>query len=195
MLFTGLTVQLEPGDGLAVRGANGSGKSTLLRVLAGFGAPAAGRVVASVDGTTPVPPEQASVLLGHADGVKTALTVAENLSFWARLYGAKPDTSPLMDRLYLNDLADLPARYLSAGQRRRLALSRMLLSARPVWLLDEPSTALDKDATALLEEIIAGHRAQGGIAVVALHGALDLPHAQTCRIGPVQGGLTQGAAP
>jgi heme exporter protein A len=180
-VFAGIDVALGSGAALLLAGANGSGKSSLLRLLAGL-LPAEAGAIYWNDAPVAADPEAHRARLafiGHRDAVKPGMSVAENIECWAALYRAPPNAG--MTALAGFDLerqADLPARYLSAGQRRRLALARLLLVKRPLWLLDEPQAGLDAAATARLADAIAQHRTGGGMAVVASHGGLDLPAAQ-----------------
>ncbi len=183
LIFRHLAFDLEPGGALVLTGPNGSGKSSLLRLMAGLGRPFAGRLLWQGADTTADRLAHGSRLhyVGHHDALKMALTVRENLRFWARIWGAGRDDDPdaALDAVGLKRLADFPARYLSAGQRRRLALARLVAAAAPLWLLDEPRTALDTDAIARLDALIANHRAAGGLVVVALHGGGHPPAAET----------------
>jgi heme exporter protein A len=172
-VFAGLSFALAAGDALVLRGPNGSGKSSLLRLLAGFLAPAAG---AFAWAGAPIAADLAAHRarlhhVGHADAVKGALTVRENLAFAVALGGGSDDAvAGALAGFDLQRLTGLPARYLSSGQRRRLALARLLALPRPLWLLDEPGTGLDAANRARLEQAMAAHRAGGGILVVATHG-------------------------
>jgi heme exporter protein A len=175
-LFDGLSFRVTAGQALAVEGANGSGKTSLLRLIAGFLAPAAGRlIVKSAQGESDDAEERGKVIgwLGHLDGLKPQLAVMEQLSFFAHLYGKAADAA-LLEQVGLARQADLPCRYLSAGQRRRLALARLLASARPLWLLDEPFAALDRAGQALVAQLMARHCGQGGIIIAATHDPLGL---------------------
>src|SRR4051794_6076253 len=168
-LFTGLSFALEAGEALIVTGPNGAGKSSLLRAIAGFLPLAAGRVrLEGGDGL-----EERTHYLGHADSLKAALTAAENLRFWgALLGGAGLSPQAALARLGLPHVADFPVRALSAGQKRRVALARLIVAPRPLWLLDEPTTALDASAQALFAEVAGEHLAQGGVIVAATHAPL-----------------------
>ncbi len=175
-LFDGLSFRVSAGQALAVEGANGAGKTSLLRMIAGFLAPAAGRLVlksAQAEITDAEERGKSVGWLGHHDGLKPQLTVREQLDFFARLYGRAPDASAL-ERVGLARQAELPCRYLSAGQRRRLALARLLVSERPLWLLDEPFAALDTAGQGLIAQLMARHCGHGGIIIAATHDPLGL---------------------
>jgi heme exporter protein A len=185
LLFEGLGFALAPGQLLLLTGPNGSGKSSLLRVLAGLNAPAAGRIAwcGRPIAEDPAAHRQRLRFLTHLDGVKPALTVTENRAFWAALTGAPAARAgTALEAFGLERIADLPARFLSAGQRRRLALSRLTLAPAALWLLDEPSTSLDAEGVERLLAAIAAHRAQGGIAVVATHARLALQPSDDLRL-------------
>lgn len=179
-VFAGLSFTLAGGEMLAVTGPNGSGKSTLLRVVAGLLAPAAGSVV--LDPLDDAGMKGAVHYLGHLDALKGALTVRDNLAFWRRLWGGGAIDAAL-DAVGLGALADLPAGVLSAGQKRRVAIARLLLAQRPLWLLDEPATALDAAAEATLGRLIGDHLASGGMAIVATHRDLPLAPTATLKLG------------
>jgi heme exporter protein A len=175
-LFESLSFRVRAGQALAVEGANGAGKTSLLRLLAGFLSPVAGRVlVRTSDGDSDDAEERGRLVgwLGHLDGLKPQLTVMEQLSFFARLYGRQADPAAL-ETVGLARQADLPCRYLSAGQRRRLALARLVISNRPLWLLDEPFAALDAAGQALVAGLMARHCGSGGIIIAATHDPLGL---------------------
>jgi heme exporter protein A len=175
-VFEGVRFRVTAGQALAVEGANGAGKTSLLRMIAGFLAPAAGRlVVKTAQGESDDGEERGKSIgwLGHQDGLKPQLTVIEQLTFFARLYGKHADPA-LLEQVGLARQADLPCRYLSAGQRRRLALARLLASARPLWLLDEPFAALDIAGQRLVAHLMAMHCGQGGIIIAATHDPLGL---------------------
>ncbi len=154
-----------PGDLVEVQGPNGSGKTTLLRALAGFFRPQAGRI--AYDGVEE--PALALHHVGHLNALKGAASVRAHLRYWAGLFGVARRDDEALERLGLTPQADLPARVLSQGQARRLALSRLIIAPRPVWLLDEPAASLDAQGRTVLGELIAAHRADGGLAVAAVH--------------------------
>ena len=180
MLFSALNFRVQAGQALAVEGANGAGKTSLLRLIAGFLAPAAGRIVVKTGaGESDDAEERGKAIgwLGHQDGLKPQLTVREQLDFFAGLYRSGADAKVLASALVQVGLArqaDLPCRYLSAGQRRRLALARLLVSKRPLWLLDEPFAALDTSGQALVAHLMARHCGNGGIIIAATHEPLGL---------------------
>jgi heme exporter protein A len=176
-LFEGLSFQLAAGQALAVEGANGAGKTSLLRLIAGFLAPRSGRLVLkTTSGESDDAEERGRVVgwLGHQDGLKPQLTVIEQLIFFAHLYRNKADADATLEEVGLARQKDFPCRFLSAGQKRRLALARLLLSMRPLWLLDEPFAALDSDGQALMARLMARHCGHGGILIAATHDALGL---------------------
>jgi heme exporter protein A len=182
LLLRDLSFTVASGGALVLAGPNGSGKSTLLRLLAGLVRPAAGRV--SWDGidalVDPARHGRRVAYVGHQDAVKPGLTVTENLRFAAAVSG-RPIAGAL-SALGLEALADLPARMLSAGQKRRLALSRLALSDAPLWLLDEPTLGLDTGSIERFGRLLAAHRAGGGIVVAATHVPLPLPDAAGLRL-------------
>jgi heme exporter protein A len=184
----GLSFRIASGEALLLTGPNGSGKTTLLRALAGFLAPASGAIRVE---DAPAERERAELahFVGHLDGLKSHLTVAENLSFWAAYLdedggGATVERlEAALDRFDLAALADIPAGYLSAGQKRRLALARLGVAERPIWLLDEPTVSLDTASVTMLVKAIAGHVAGGGLAAIATHVPLALERAREIRLG------------
>ena len=178
-VFAGLGFALDEGGALLLTGQNGSGKSSLLRLMAGLLRPVGGEILWAGQAIGEEPEAHAARLhyLGHLDAVKPVLSVRENLRFWADLRRGEARIDQSLDHFALSDLADLPGRLLSAGQRRRLALSRLLASPADLWLLDEPSVGLDHASVGRLAAAIAAHRESGGRVVVATHTALDLPDA------------------
>lgn len=179
-VFAGLDFALPPGGALLLTGPNGSGKSSLLRLMAGLLRPAAGALL--WDGRAVAGEIEAHAArlhyLGHLDAVKPVLTVAENLQFWAALRGGTRAVDRALEAFALTELAAVPGRLLSAGQRRRLALARLVAAPAELWLLDEPSVGLDHASVGRLAAAIAAHRAGGGRVVVATHTALDLSDPQ-----------------
>jgi len=172
VIFRDLSFRLAPGEALLVSGPNGAGKTSLLRQIAGLLPLAAGRL--HLEGAPPdaVLPEFCHYV-GHANAVKSSLSVSENLTFWANFLGANDASlTRALAAFGLTPLADLPAGLLSAGQKRKLALSRLFAAPRPIWLLDEPQTSLDIASVKLLDTAIKEHLETGGIAIVASHTSL-----------------------
>lgn len=190
-LVAGLSFFLERGEALVITGPNGAGKSTLLRALAGLLQPVAGSIAVRGEAIEPDNSFAAYAhYVGHSDAMKSALTARENLAFWAaalRGRGAWRDgaASPeeALRRVGLPQVADLPVGWLSAGQKRRVALGRLFVARRPVWILDEPATALDRAAQDRLAREMVAHRESGGIIVAATHAPLGLERAGELRLG------------
>jgi heme exporter protein A len=182
VVFRDLDFAAEAGEAIQVVGPNGSGKSSLLRLIAGLVRIESGRLILAGGDPEAEIGEQAHYC-GHQDAFKSSLTVIENIGFWTRfLGGGGHSPTEALARLGLEHLADLPAGYLSAGQRRRLALARLLTVKRPIWLLDEPTAALDAASQSVLAAIMAAHIAEGGILFAATHGPLGLA-ARELRMG------------
>lgn len=178
-IFRGLNLTVEAGEALTLTGPNGSGKTTFLRCLAGF-LPAATGSVQLAGGDDERSVGEQCHYIGHLNGVKPALTVSENLAFFANFLGGKQErTAQAADRLTLADLEDIPAAYLSAGQKRRLGLARLICAERPLWLLDEPAVSLDQASQRILASIAEEHLARGGIVVAATHTSLGWSEAKT----------------
>jgi len=183
LVFRDLSFSVAAAGALVLVGANGSGKSTLLRLLAGLVRPIAGQLRWDGDDALADLAAHAArvTYVGHLDAVKPGLTAAENLAFAARMgQGAVGDA---LEALGLDDLAEVPARYLSAGQKRRVALARLALSAAPLWLLDEPTVGLDTASQELVGAVLTAHRARGGIIVAATHVPLPLEGVAELRLG------------
>jgi heme exporter protein A len=183
LVFRDLDFTVAAGGALVLTGPNGSGKSTLLRLLAGLVRPVAGRLLWDGEDALADLPSHAARLtyVGHLDAVKPGLTVAENLRFAARM--GRGAVGEALDALGLGDLADVPARFLSAGQKRRLALARLGLSAAPLWLLDEPTVGLDAMSQQRVGAVLRAHRVRGGLVVVATHVPLPLEDVAELRLG------------
>jgi heme exporter protein A len=181
LVFSRLDFDLAPGGVLLLRGPNGSGKSSLLRLMTGLLRPAAGEL--AWDGVPierePEDHRRRLTFLGHLDAVKPALSVTENLAFWC----GRDAVAAALEALGIARLAPLPARLLSAGQRRRLALARVVATRAPLWLLDEPTNGLDAEAEILFADALARHRAAGGRAAIALHGGSVPPGAAILSVG------------
>ncbi|QUJ77295.1 heme ABC exporter ATP-binding protein CcmA [Sulfitobacter albidus] len=163
-VLSGVNLRVEPGNTLILRGPNGAGKTTLLRTIAGLQPPLTGRIAGA---------EDTVAYAGHADGLKAMLSVAENLSFWARIYG-QHDIGAALDAYHLTQLQDRLAGSLSAGQKRRAGLARLLVTGRPLWVMDEPTVSLDREAVGWFADCLRAHLAGGGMAVIATHIDLGL---------------------
>lgn len=171
----GVSFTLQAGEALILRGPNGIGKTTLLRCVAGLQSPVAGRI--------DMPPE-AVAYAAHADGLKSTLTVAENLTFWAHVFGSHEKIDRALERMDLSALAERPAGALSAGQKRRLGLGRLLVSGRQLWVLDEPTVSLDAESVKRFAEMIVAHLLGGGAALMATHIDLGLEAARIMDLSP-----------
>ena len=191
-VFVGLSFAVAAGEVLTVTGRNGAGKSSLLRTIVGLVRIAHGKL--TLEGGDPelTIAEQAHYL-GHQDALKPSLSVAENLQFWAGFLGAggaggagPADIHPALGAVGLDELADLPAAYLSAGQRRRLCIARLLAVKRPIWLLDEPTSTLDALSQDRLAGLMRAHMTEGGLIIAATHSALGLPASGELRLDDIR---------
>jgi heme exporter protein A len=181
MVFRGAAFSADAGTASLLRGPNGSGKSSLIRVLAGLLPPARGEATLTLGGRRlslredPETWRESVALAGHLDAVKPSLTVRENVDWWARLHGAAPGAAQdALERLRLAPLAEDPAQYCSAGQKRRLGLARLLVAGRALWLLDEPTVSLDAASVALFADVVRDHLRAGGVVLAATHVDLGL---------------------
>lgn len=165
VLFRGVSLSLSPGEAIVLRGANGAGKTTLLRMLAGLTRPEAGEMARAA-------PHH---WIGHKEGIKPQETPRSHLALWAQAWGSKADIPEILEKMALTRAADVPGRYLSAGQRRRTAFGRLLLEDRPIWLLDEPYTALDAAGRTMLDAVISGHLRTNGAIIASMHDAAGFP--------------------
>ncbi len=196
LIFSNLSFDLGMGEALVVTGRNGSGKSTLLRVIAGLLAPEAGRVTFSGAGVEPgARPREFCHYLGHLNAMKTALSVAENLRFWRSFQGDSgqansagegapaPGVEDALKTVGLGGIGHLPFGYLSTGQKRRVSIAKLLVSHRPVWLLDEPTAGLDKASEERFAGLMRAHLESGGILIAATHLPLGLEGVKQLRMG------------
>jgi heme exporter protein A len=183
VLFSGMGFAVESGGAALLTGPNGAGKTSLLSILAGLSMPLAGEARLEDAQREEADLSEEAHLIGHRDGLKSQLLVSENLGFSQAMLGS-PSLSPkaALAALGLEHVLDLPCAYLSAGQRRRVALARLLVSRRPLWLLDEPTAALDSASRALLTKLLGDHLAAGGLLVAATHEPLGIEAAEI-RIG------------
>lgn len=183
LLFRKVSFGLQSGEALLLTGRNGSGKSTLLRVIAGFIRPESGNITFQSQAAESRPVREVSHYLGHRNGMKAELSVRENLSFWKDFLGDAEGGQGLSiedaaDVIGLPGITHLPYGYLSAGQQRRFAMARLLVAYRPVWILDEPTAALDTKAEAMFSELIRSHLSAGGMVLAATHQPLGLEKTQ-----------------
>lgn len=186
VLFDDVGFTLERGEALVITGPNGSGKSTLLRIIAGLLRADSGTFSLFGDDGAAVPVAELTHYLGHGNAMKRELRVSENLGFWTSFQrsdsGEGLTIDAAIDAVGLTGVAHLPFGYLSAGQQRRIALARLLVSARPLWLLDEPTAALDKASDRLFADLVRGHLASGGLAIAATHQPLGLDRVRTLEL-------------
>lgn len=184
-VFSGVSFAVASGEALTITGRNGAGKSSLLRCVIGLVRLAHGRL-ALEGGDSELSIAEQAHYLGHQDALKPSLSVAENLRFWAGFFGADSASAASilgpLEAVGLDALADLPAAYLSAGQRRRLCIARLLAAKRPLWLLDEPTSTLDAAAQERLAGLMRAHLASGGLIVAATHGSIGLSGAAELRL-------------
>jgi heme exporter protein A len=182
-LFSELSFAVEGGEALLLLGPNGAGKTTLIRMIVGLLAPAAGRI--SLDGgDAELSLGEQCHYVGHLNALKSSLTVGENASFWCRFLGGGLDRiEAALASFGLAHLRDIPAAYLSAGQKRRLGLARVLLAKRPIWLLDEPTVSLDRAAQDMLTGAVDAHVAAGGLVVAATHAPLGFAKSRELHLG------------
>jgi heme exporter protein A len=194
-VLSGVNCVVEARQSLVLTGPNGAGKTTLIRAIAGFLPSASGAI--TLEGSDPeLDLAQQSHLVGHTNGIKPSLTVAENVMFWASfLAGATGDAqqtkaraAAAIDAFGLDALADIEAAYLSAGQKRRVGLARLLVADRPLWLLDEPTVSLDTVSATQLVALINAHTTKGGLAVIATHLPLALERTRELALQPFLGG-------
>jgi heme exporter protein A len=182
-LLSELSFAVEEGEALLLLGPNGAGKTTLIRMIVGLLAPAVGRIGLDGGDAERSVGEQCHYV-GHLNALKSGLTVKQNAAFWCRFLGGRRDGLDVaLEAFGLAHLRDIPAAYLSAGQKRRLGLARVLLAERPVWLLDEPTVSLDSAAQTALTRAVGGHLAAGGIVVAATHAPLGLPNSRELHLG------------
>ena len=181
-LFSGLSFTVAAGDAVLLTGPNGAGKSSLLRLIAGL-LPAEDGTISLDGGDEDKSLGEQAHYIAHADATKASLTAEENIAFWAAYYGGDASPREALEAVRLDHVADIPAGLLSAGQKRRLALARLFVAKRPIWLLDEPSVSLDAQARDELTTVMRGHVESGGLLIAATHVSLGLDAVQTLDLG------------
>jgi heme exporter protein A len=192
-VFAGVGFTVGAGEALTITGRNGAGKSSLLRAIVGLLRLVQGKLSLEGGDLELTIAEQAHYL-GHQDALKPALSVAENLHFWAGFFGAPAaNIGESLEAVGLATLAGLPAAYLSAGQRRRLSIARLIAVKRPIWLLDEPTSTLDATAQVRLTDLMQEHLAAGGLILAATHGPIGLGKTLELRLGPTTPSAQAGA--
>ena len=187
-ILRGINFTVKKGETHAIMGPNGSGKSSLLRILAGYLKPTSGYVQYNKENIFNILDSYRPDIhyVGHLDAIKPSLTVYEHLNFWAALKGSKKPKKDILEILDLKTLSEIPGKFLSAGQKRRLSLTRLLTAPAQVWILDEPSVSLDTKSINSLENMLATHRAGGGIVVIATHTQISLPNSQNISMSDFQ---------
>lgn len=193
-ILTDVALTVRAGEAVLLRGPNGAGKTTLLKAIGGLLPLSEGRI--TLEGADPeLSVSEQAHAIGHQNGLKSRLSVVENLAFWSAYLGGSPTCVPdALARLNLADLASIPTGLLSAGQKRRAGLARLLVAPRPLWLLDEPTTSLDAASVVLVEALLGAHVAAGGLAVVATHLDVRVPGVRTVTLRPVGPSDRGGAA-
>jgi heme exporter protein A len=192
-VFRDVGFKVDGGELLGLRGPNGAGKSSLLRLVAGLLRPTRGEIILRGADAELTPGEQAHYI-GHLDAFKLSLTAEENLAFWSAMLGGTKAVANALAAVGLETLAHSPALYLSAGQRRRLSLARLLVAPRPIWLLDEPSSTLDAAGGAMLAKIMGRHLANGGLILAAEHAAFAVPPTRELHLGSAPKAAAAGFA-
>ncbi|MEB2847603.1 heme ABC exporter ATP-binding protein CcmA [Rhizobiales bacterium RZME27] len=194
LIFRDISFTLDGGQSMVLTGRNGSGKSTLLRAVSGLLRPESGRVIWHSEGTdADIRAAEACHYLGHRNAMKAELSVSENLGFWKSFIGDFPgghgvSVGEAAEAVGLGDIAHLPFGYLSAGQQRRMAFAKLLVAWKPVWILDEPTAALDVSAESVFTALIKTHLSQGGIVLAATHQPLGLENARELKMTGFAGG-------
>lgn len=187
LLMRDFSLNLAAGESVLIKGPNGVGKTTLLRAIAGFIKPETGHINLSDNAATQTPPlSEALHYIGHKNGVRASLTVLENLEFWQQFYNPVASLGTIAEAFALTPLANIKAGYLSEGQQRRLALSRLAIAPRPLWLLDEPTVSLDVNSSEMIANIAQSHVEKGGLLMVISHIPLSLQFTKEIELEPLK---------
>ncbi len=184
-VFEGLSFSVQSGQGVLIKGPNGAGKTSLLKTLAGFIPASAGNIILK-DGDPELEIYQQSHYVGHLNGIKHGFSVYDNVAFYASYFGHSNSENVIqaLNDFHLAELQNIPSEILSAGQKRRLGLTRLIVAFRPIWILDEPTVSLDHNSQEILAQLVAKHVTKGGIVIASTHIPLGIDFTHTITLLP-----------